>query len=352
MNRGRREASMFRPTKIRHYVAFMKSRGFGAAEVLAGSHIEPAQLHNPAHLIDFAAYQTVVANMIRLTGKQGIGLEVGKESELTDFGIVGHAMMSSKTGRDALQLWLRYSNALVGMLITLHLEEHEHGAWSLTISEMRPMGFLYNFGVEEILTIAIKIGEVQTRQPFAPAAIELSYPAPAHHALYMEYLGCVPRFNTGTTRVRFEAPDLEQPIRGSDEEFNAICLQHCSQILRQIAEDSPLVSRIRSLLLSRIKGLPSLQDLARELCMSDRTLRRRLQAEGHSYQNVINEFRMDLAKEYLGTSRMTPKETAYLLGFKDANAFRRAFKAWTGQTIHDFREEVEACPLQRERPRA
>jgi hypothetical protein len=73
-----------------------------------------AQLKNPSCLVDFEQHQAVVANMMRLTGNQGIGLDVGRESELTDFGIVGHAMMSSKTARDALGLWLRYSNALVG----------------------------------------------------------------------------------------------------------------------------------------------------------------------------------------------------------------------------------------------
>jgi AraC-like DNA-binding protein len=68
-----------------------------------------------------------------------------------------------------------------------------------------------------------------------------------------------------------------------------------------------------------------------------------LHEEGHSFKTLLNEFRVDLAKEYLGTSRMTAKETAYLLGFKDSNAFRRAFKSWTGKTIHEFREEADAA---------
>src|SRR5690606_189095 len=105
---------MFRPNKIRHYVAFMEARGFSPEAVLEGTGLRVTDLKNPGHLVDFTQYQTVVANMFRLTGNQGIGLEVGSECELTDFGIVGYGMMSAPTAREALHLWLRYSNTLVG----------------------------------------------------------------------------------------------------------------------------------------------------------------------------------------------------------------------------------------------
>lgn len=333
---------MFRPVKIRHYVAFMEARGHAAPEVLAGSGLDAEQLQNPACLVDLHQYQAVVANMIRLSGNQGIGFEIGAEAEIADFGIVGHGMMSSRTARDALALWMRYSNSLVGTLLTLELHEHGKGAWSLRIAELRPMGFVYNFVVEEILMIARTIGAALTKKPFIPAAVELSYPAPAHQALYAQQLLCEAHFNCRQTRIRFDEAHLDLPVRGFDEEFNLICLQHCKQIMRQISADSPLASRIRNLLLAKGAGIPGLSAIARELGTSDRTLRRQLQEEGISYKALVNELRKDLAREYLKTSRLTAKETAYLLGFKDTNAFRRAFKVWTGQTIHEFREQVDA----------
>jgi AraC-like DNA-binding protein len=61
-----------------------------------------------------------------------------------------------------------------------------------------------------------------------------------------------------------------------------------------------------------------------------------LQDEGTSFQRVLDEFRTDLAREYLGAGMMPAKEVAYLLGFSQVDAFRRAFKAWTGQTVGHF----------------
>jgi AraC-like DNA-binding protein len=330
----------------------MEARGFSPEAVLEGTGLRVTDLKNPGHLVDFTQYQTVVANMFRLTGNQGIGLEVGSECELTDFGIVGYGMMSAPTAREALHLWLRYSNTLVGMLVAMRLEEHAGGAWSLTLSEIRPMGFLYNFAVEELLLIVVRTGSALVKKSVRPSLIELSYPAPAHHERYAELFGCKPTFNCRRTRIRFEEPSLNTPLKGGDEEFNAICLQHCNQMLKQIATHTPLVSRIRSLLLSRVGGIPSFDDLADELGMSARTLRRHLHDEGTSYKQLINEFRMELAKEYVATSRLQAKEVAHLLGFKDTNAFRRAFKAWTGLRIHEYRQEIDAAMMLSRSPQA
>lgn len=332
---------MFRPIKIRQYVNYMAVRGHAPAAVLEGSGIPVDQLTSPSYLVEFTQYQTVVKNLIRLTGNQAIGFDIGRASELTDLGIVGHAMMSAKTARQALELWIGFSNSLVGMMSSLRLDEEPRGGWSLTITDKLPMGFTYNFAVEEILMIATRLGEALTKEPFMPTSLELSYPAPSHHDLYEKYLGCRPHFNNRRSRVVFSAPQLDVRVRGYDEEFNAICLQHCKQIMRQITSDSPVASRVRSLLLAKAHGIPHVDELAAELNMSSRTLRRHLQEEGMTYKGLVHTLRLDLAQQYLKISRLTVKETAFLLGFKDVNAFRRAFKVWTGHTIHEYLDELD-----------
>ena len=74
--------------------------------------------------------------------------------------------------------------------------------------------------------------------------------------------------------------------------------------------------------------------------MSARTLRRHLQEEGASYQKLVGEFRADLAQEYLRSSSISTKEVAFLLGYNDTNAFRRAFKEWTGTTVQEYRAQL------------
>ncbi|MFA5938942.1 MAG: AraC family transcriptional regulator [Sinimarinibacterium sp.] len=314
----------------------MQAKGFAPELVLADTGIDPARLADPALLVDLKQCQAVVSNMIGLTGDQGLGFEVGSCSRLTDQGVVGHAIMSSRTLRQAVNLWISYSNTLVGILSTLRLDEDPSGSWSLTISEVAPTGFLYNFSVEEVLMMIMKLGAVLVDEPMRPAALEFSYPAPAHQELYFRHFRCPIRFSSRRTRVVIQSPELDRQFRSLDEDFNEICQQHCSRIARQIDSSGPVSARLRSMLLRAPGAVPALNAAATHLGMSSRSLRRHLAEEGTSYQHLVSEFRCDLARDYLSVPNIAPKEVAYLLGFRDANAFRRAFKSWTGLTIQEF----------------
>ena len=78
--------------------------------------------------------------------------------------------------------------------------------------------------------------------------------------------------------------------------------------------------------------------LARRLGMSECTLQRRLRSEGTSFAGLLDELRLDLARQYLGDNRLAIYEVAYLLGYSEPSAFNRAFRRWTGQTPREYRQ--------------
>jgi AraC-like DNA-binding protein len=65
-------------------------------------------------------------------------------------------------------------------------------------------------------------------------------------------------------------------------------------------------------------------------------MRRLLQADGVSYEDLKAEFRLDLSRQLLLDARMPPKQVAFFLGYTTPSSYSRAFKAWTGQTIQNF----------------
>jgi AraC-like DNA-binding protein len=82
---------------------------------------------------------------------------------------------------------------------------------------------------------------------------------------------------------------------------------------------------------------PTLQNVARELGMSARTLQRRLTGGGTSFQQLVEGARRELARHYLKQSKVELNETAFLLGFEDANSFFRAFQVWEGTSPGEWR---------------
>lgn len=331
---------MLRPIKIRHYVSFMQARGFTVDQVLQGSGIAAERLSDPAYLLDLRQCETVVSNMIRLTGDQAIGLEIGAQASLADFGIIAQAMISSRDLRQAIGYWIQYSN-LVGMLIHITLLEGPRQQWTVVFSATEPLGFIYNFCVEEILVAGIKLGSALGNENLVVKDVSLSYPAPLHADLYRQNLQCEPRFNAARSSLTIQFPGLDTPMPGYDEELNEIYRRRCREVLRQINTEDPLIARFRSLLLSRSSALPDLNTAAQLLGTSPRTLRRHLLNDGSSYQKMMNRFRMELCIEHLQAGQLSLKEIAALLGFHDTNSLHRAFKLWTGRNIGQYRQALK-----------
>jgi AraC-like DNA-binding protein len=327
---------MLRPIKIRYYVEMMGERGYPARSVLEGTGIDLKRLADPAYLVDLHQCTAVVSNMIRLTGDQAIGFEMGRKVKLADWGIIAHAMISSRTLRQAIGYWLTYAN-LVGMLIRLTLIVEPRKEWTVVFAATEPMGFIYNFCVEEILMAGTRLGSQLVGAPLDVREVRLSYPAPLHAAHYRRYFDCPIHFNAARSSITVRGPSIDTVLPSNDAELNEVYRRHCSRVLREIGSGNPLEARLRNLFLLAKGAVPDLAASARELGLSTRTLRRHLADEGTSYQKLANQVRFDLAMEYLRADHLSSKEVGDLLGFKDTNAFRRAFKTWSGKTIQEFR---------------
>jgi len=305
--------------------------------VLAGSGIDAARLQDAGYFVDLEQCQSVVANMIRLSGDPGLGLSFGSTLRMADLGIVGHALLSSRSVRQALTLWLQYSRALLDTLVHVHIDEEDEGRWTMRMSPATPCSSaVYRFCVQEFLVIGLQLGRVLSGKPMRLTGLQLAFAPDGLEAQYRQLSGCDPLYGADTSAIRVAGPLLDQTLNHDPDELGEICLRHCSKVMRHVAQANPTLSRLRSLLLRNTGNPPAITEAARSLGISERTLRRRLATEGTCYQDLLADFRRDLAVEYLRSARMRPKEVGYLLGFRSPNTFRRAFKGWTGKTVGEF----------------
>lgn len=115
-----------------------------------------------------------------------------------------------------------------------------------------------------------------------------------------------------------------------------------------LSSDEIPADKIRRLLrvIIGVGGIgPSLKLMA-DLCgTSDRTLHRRLQKAGVSYQLLLDEVRYERACYQLKNTEIPVKELAFNLGYSGPNNFIRAFKRLTGLTPSEYREKTgDAIP--------
>ncbi|MCA6062313.1 helix-turn-helix transcriptional regulator [Thalassolituus marinus] len=91
-------------------------------------------------------------------------------------------------------------------------------------------------------------------------------------------------------------------------------------------------------------GEPSIDQIARVLNCSARTLQRRLQVAGTSYREELNLVRYKLARSYLEDPSLQIIDVAMLLGYSEHSVFTRAFREWSGKTPQDFRQQRRLAP--------
>jgi AraC-like DNA-binding protein len=138
--------------------------------------------------------------------------------------------------------------------------------------------------------------------------------------------------------VRFPRAALALRQPHADARLRVVLERAAAAVVARLSPAGELTQRLRQALGEELRGgVPTCEQVARRLAIGVRTLNRRLQAEGTSFQQQLAELRCELARGYLDDGRLAISEVAYLLGFSEPSAFHRAFKRWTGHSPQSWR---------------
>ena len=129
------------------------------------------------------------------------------------------------------------------------------------------------------------------------------------------------------------------PLIHSDTYLNDLLLKYCEAALADRRGDtSQLRTRVENAISSLLPhGRVLVEDVARSLGMSERTLARKLANEGMNFTEILQQLRRDLAVRYLDDPKLHISKIAWLLGFNEVSAFTHTFKRWTGKTPSQMR---------------
>lgn len=193
------------------------------------------------------------------------------------------------------------------------------------------------------LLFCVTLARMGTREQVRPVAVTTTV-LPVPLAPYEAFLGA--RLKRGAAhRVEFDAADAALPFLTSNESLWAAFEPSLRQRLADLEASATTAQRIRAALLEGLpSGLVAIEHVARKLALSKRTLQRRVDAEGTSYQAILNETRKDLAHHYLQRTALPVAEISFMLGFDETNSFYRAFRTWTGTTPDKIRRALVPGP--------
>lgn len=186
------------------------------------------------------------------------------------------------------------------------------------------------------LMMGVAIARIGTREAICP--IEVMTTARVLGTADCEaYLGA-PITSSPRNRVTFAKEDVLRPFLTTNECLWQTFEPTLRQRLADLGAETSTAQRVRSALLEGLpSGQTSIEAIAKRLAVSKRTLQRRIEAEGASFQSILAKTRQSLAEHYLRNTVLPVPEISFLLGFEETNSFYRAFRHWTGTTPDTLR---------------
>lgn len=273
-------------------------------------------------------------NATQLSHDPLFGLHFGESMQVAALGAVGELIRHSRTIGEALTHAAAFAH-LITDLLTMEVFSEEQ---SFTI-QFKPiirqraespivfrqmMDFFMAFTLHEVDGLVLK--KIQ------PIKVKM----PLHEDDLSEYervLRCQSIQNSDEYEMEFANKFWNEPILTADYELQAVLLRKVSALQEAQMQTMSLSKRITNFLLANAYlGVPTLDAIASNLNVSSRSLQRKLQEEGVTYQQLADSIRKSLALHYLQAGRHPVKEVSYILGYNELSAFNRAFRRWTGTT--------------------
>ncbi len=296
------------------------------APLLAGTSISPQQLFQLDAFLSLPDQVTIIRNALRISGNPALGLQMGSRLHLAAHGPVGVAAYSSATLGEATDTLARHQNIrgqFAGMVI-----ERDANEVRVIFNLRVPYDEIGLFLIEALVASVKGTMEFLLGRTIAGGSIAFAYPAPAHAAMYSQYLHAPFRFDAPRTLLTMPRALESLPLPFADPVAKQQAEQQCEQIAADLRQLGSFAFRVTAILRNNPGQLWTLNDIAAALHLSPRTLMRRLKDEGIGYQQLLDKEQKRLATLLLDNPRHTVESVASALGYHDVSTFRRAFKRW------------------------
>ncbi|WP_164557898.1 AraC family transcriptional regulator [Massilia atriviolacea] len=316
----------------------------GIVELLGALGLEPLALLEDAGLpldelddadgrFDSDAVSALWTLAAQQSGHPHLGLALDGAARPACFGVVLHVMMSCPDLDAALRRMVRYM-PIVSSAATVALAHDSQGCGlTLALGDGAPPE-RYDFALLMIANLC----RWMTGRALRPQSLELAHARPPNLLPYLAAFGCPCHFGARRYRLCFSAADLGLALMTGNPLLTELHERFANERLARLG-DARTTRRVRELVLACLAdGEPGRGDVARALCMSERTLHRRLQDEGTSYVQLVDAVRREQAAHYLDQTSLCFTEISYRLGFANQGTLFRACKRWFNASPGRYRE--------------
>lgn len=326
-------------TSAQIIVGYGLEQGWNLQALLQSSGLSALELSSAKTLIESHQELAILQNLATLCDcPVKAGAELGRRYQITSYGMFGFALLSRKTGRDAAEFALKHMD-LSFAFCDFSLNDE---------GEMSSIDYRSDFvgQLEKLIVSRDMWASLQVLEQIMPAgkqqiAIEMTFLPEPENIRFLSDAAAEDkrissiRFSQTRNRITVASNFLDQALPQADEITAKMCEQQCLELLNNLQASHSVSYKVKTLVLN--SGFSaSMDDIAKQLAKSSRTLHRQLQKEGSSWRLILESTRCEKAKELL-KGKHTIDDIATTLGYSEVSNFSHAFRRLTGNSPSEYR---------------
>lgn len=267
----------------------------------------------------------------------GLATKIGRQIACGDYGLYGCTLLSKRSLEEALLFSIKYHSLVTRTSrFSVTPVDSQHNIYVCMDILMQPEIRDFNEELQVAINLTM-IREVVGDPNFVPIRILFSVKKPQHVDIIREFAGCELIFEQDVTGIVLSHEQLKTRSDKSNPLALPLLLKSCDEHILDFMHRNEVVESVYNWVSQNIHNDLKLDKIASELCISERTLRRKLAENGTSFSAICVEIKQGFAKKYIKETTLSYDDISESLGFKDTSNFRRAFKDWTGMTPAQYR---------------
>lgn len=301
--------------------------------------LDPDSESNPKTMVADTAYYELIERIAEQIDVTELPIKTGASMRCDDYGALGLAWKAAPTLHGSFSRVERFAR-LWTSVVEYELRPADKGMLFI-LHRAGPRRLGLRLSNEATLASAVAISREVSPVAFAPLEVHIMHPAPKTLAYHERYFGCPVFFDSDLDAILIAPEAMAQPNRLGDEGITQFLLGHLDEELNKLKHDKSLEGMTKDAIARSLsEGVPKMEEVARRLGMSVRSLHRRLADDGRNFQTLMETTRRELAEGLLRDDRHSLADIAFLTGFSEQSSFTRAFKRWAGDTPATYRRAL------------
>jgi AraC-like DNA-binding protein len=318
-----------RGVAARDTLNYLDIRGIDAEPLLSKAEISRRQLQQDLAGVSVVSQHRFLELAAVQTNDPQLGLHVAADIDLREIGLLFYLAAASETVSEALEYLSRYA-ATSNEEIRLEIS-HRKDEVILTFLPVVALDVARGQFSELIALAFSRLLRTLTNRDFVPLRISFAHSRNVGLKEVHRILRCPVAFTQAADCWVLPQSVMELPILSKDSRLLRILEAHGDHLLAGKHAMGGLQGVVENQLVTALAGgRAQAADIANELGMSVRSLRRQLAEEDTSFGEILDRVRQRLARRYLGDESISLQQVAWLLGYSEIAAFNHAFKRWTG----------------------